>query len=165
MTTERRRSEKYLGAPYVRDNSPWVLLDRDRNHVESGINCQTFAHLYYKDEFGVSLPVGMWSKEFYEDDGLIFRPVDNDEEMLRGDILLVGKGKTIPKNLHVAVVHRVDQGWQGASIIRHANKRDGVVSDWTLDEIREHSEYPVVRGIRRMVDDLHAIQIRPYLNE
>lgn len=158
------RSDRYLGAPYKSEHSPYVFLDGSFDPLKDGINCQTFAHLYLRDEFGVNLPRGMWSKEIFEDDGLFFRRVNQAEPLVRGDLLFVGKPRTKHIRLHVGVVHQVADLPED-TVIRHANKKDGMVSDWTLKEMLEYEEYPVVRGVRQLEPDLHRMHIQPYLNQ
>lgn len=156
------RSDRYLGAPYKTEHSPHVLVDDSFDPFVGKINCQTFAHLYLRDEFGVNLPRGMWSKEIFEDDGMFFRRVNEGESLVKGDLLFVGKPRTKHTRLHIGVVHQA-AGLPEETVIRHANKKDGMVSDWTMKEMLEYEEYPVIRGVQRLTPDLHRIYIQPYL--
>lgn len=155
-------SDVFLGAPYKKVHNPWVLNSPEVDSLRDGINCQTFAHLYYKFEFGVSLPVGMWSKEFYEDQGHFFYAIGADAQYVRGDIFLFGKHETRPENFHVAVAHRISDV-PDDFILRHANQEDGMVSDWSLRKMNAHARYPVLHGVRRMIPDLFSIAVQPFL--
>ena len=58
--------ENLIGLPYRVTHSPRIDLD-----VLDAVNCQRTIHLIYEKRLGIKLPVGMWSKEIYEDEGNI----------------------------------------------------------------------------------------------
>lgn len=158
----RRKTDIFLGVPYEKGNSPHVLLDPGFDPLTGKINCQTFGHIYLREEFGVFLSSAMWSQEIYHDNGIYFRHVENGERIFRGDVFLFGREGTDPKDLHIAVVHRPHHDPR-KFIIRHANQEDNMVSDWSLSEALNYPRYSVIHGVRRVIPDIFSTTIAPVI--
>lgn len=163
MVERGRGSDVYVGIPYLRTMTPHVLLDPAFDREKGPINCQTFVHLYYKSEFGVNLPAGMWSKEMFEDLGEFFRPVNNDEEYVKGDVFFWGVENTDVIDLHVAVLHQTGMT-PDEIVFRHANKKDEMVSDWTMREMMNFEKYQILYGVRRLIPDYFDPHVAPFVN-
>ena len=155
-------TDKFLGTPYKKDHNPHVLLDPEIDVLRDGVNCQAFVHLYYESEFGIKLPIGMWSKEIFEDTGEFFRSVTDDERIVRGDVCFFGRQGAQSKDLHLGIVHKVGENLE-ATIIRHANQEDNEVSDWSLSKALDYPRYSVLRGVRRIIPDIFSTTIAPVL--
>ncbi|MBI4084822.1 MAG: C40 family peptidase [Candidatus Levybacteria bacterium] len=145
-----------LGWPYLRKHGPWVI-GKGIDVSTYGLNCQTLVHLYYNNRFGVKLPIGMWTKEIYEDEGLLFETLQS-EEYVEGDIFFFGKSEAKPISLHLAVYTGIHDP-TGDMILRHANSVDNKVSDWPLGKFFQHKRYQNLHRVKRLVPDLFAIHI------
>ncbi len=145
MTISERVGKFYLGAPYKKDHGPDSIGQADL--VNDGLNCQAFVHLFYLDVLGIPLDPQMKSKEISQDEEL-FRSVIEGEAPALGDVYCMGSVRTKPRNLHLAVVVGVND--KGFPILRHANKKDGQVSDATLSDLQER--YGMIHAVKRHKD-------------
>lgn len=133
------------------------------------VNCQALVHRFYYEQFGVQLPLGMWSKEILEDTSVIFRDVSLESESLRYGDIVAFKPKKIPdeflddpnKTVHLTMY--VGQNEAGEQTFLHANSTDEGVSLWRLDEFRDR--YEEVKGVKRLQEDLHQIFIQPIIQD
>lgn len=129
------------------------------------INCQTFVHKFYKDEFGIQLGRGMWSKEIVEDNSLIFRDIDvGKEEVCFGDIVAFVP-KDIPQEVaddptkayHLTIF--VGRSKLGEGEFMHANYTDNTVSIWTLDQFSD--KYEGIGAVKRVQEEWDRYFVRP----
>lgn len=144
MAISEKVGRYYLGAPYKKDHGPDSIGSKDLER--EGLNCQAFVHLFYSDVLGLSLTPEMKSKEISEDEKT-FRTVHIDETPAIGDVYCLGSVRTRPKGFHLAVVVGFEEE---VPVLRHANKRDGQVSDATLLELQRR--YGVVHAVKRLKD-------------
>lgn len=150
---------KLMGMPYEFKSSPRIDFEG------KSANCQRAVHLLYKARPGMELPKGMWSKEIYEDEKMIFETVDpGTDRLFEADILIFGpKGKVDPKNYHLTYYSgQTDES--GDPLIAHANSYDLAFSVWPLSKFFQYERYGELKRIKRVRPDLFKVYIMPLIH-
>ena len=144
--------ELYRDVPYAFANGPYRKHDI-RPH-EEGINCQLFLHLMYEQEFGVTLPMGMYSQELYQDTEF-FRNLMKGERLMRGDVMLFGQPELEDfRKLHVTFVSGEYDAPENPYIL-HCTSTENGVQVWPLKRFLKYENYREVYAVKRLNDDLH----------
>lgn len=148
-----------IGLPYEFKSSPRVDFEG------KSVNCQRAVHLLYKARPGIELPKGMWSREIFEDERIIFETVDSGTNRLfEADILIFGPtGKMNPKNYHLTY-YSGQTNESGDPLIIHANIYDLAISVWPLSKFFQHERYAELKRIKRVRSDLFKIYITPLIH-
>lgn len=150
---------QFIGLPYDFRSSPRIDFEGKT------VNCQSTVHLLYKSRLGIELPKGMWSKEIYEDEQLIFQTVrPSTDRLYEADILIFGPiEENDPKRFHLAYCSgQCDV--QGDPLVIHANVYDLGVSVWPLSKFPRHKRYEELKSIKRLRSDLFESHVAPLIN-
>ena len=150
--------ELYRAVPYTFANGPYRKYDI-RTH-EEGINCQLFLHLMYEQEFGVSLPIGMYSQELYED-MTFFRNLSEGERLMRGDLMMFGPPNLKDmKRLHMTFVSGEFDA-QDNPYILHCTSTGNGVQVWPLEKFARYDKYGKLYAKRRLRPEIHEALVLP----
>lgn len=150
---------QFIGLPYDFKSSPRIGFEGKT------VNCQSTVHLLYKARLGIELPKGMWSKEIFEDEGLIFETVRSPiDRLYEADIFVFGQKEEIdPKKFHLTY-YSGQRNVQGDPLVVHANVYDLGVSVWPLSKFYQHKRYEELKTIKRVKADLFKSHIAPLIN-
>ncbi len=150
---------QFIGLPYDYKSSPRIGFEGKT------VNCQSTVHLLYKSRLGIELPKGMWSKEIYEDEQLIFKTVKSPiDRLYEADILIFGQfNECDPRRFHLTYYSGQCNG-QGDPLIVHANVYDLGVSVWPLSKFPLHKRYEELKSVKRVRTELFKSHIAPLLN-
>lgn len=147
--------KQLIGIPYDINSSPRIDLPEGTHSVD----CRLLWQQYYHFRFGVTIPVGMWSKEAFQDESL-FRFVDPKERLIEADTFFFGEKDKPPKSFHLAVFSGEFQNNQ--PLLIHASSYNGrQVTLETLEKILKTPQYVEIKGIKRLRQDLFQSHILP----
>lgn len=150
--------ELYSAVPYAYANGPY--RKHDIHPHEEGINCQLFLHLMYEQEFGISLPMGMYSQELYRDTEF-FRNLMEGERLMRGDVMLFGQPElTDFRKLHMTFVSGEYDAQENPYIL-HCTSTGNGVQVWPLERFARYEKYRTLYAVKRLQDDLHRAFVLP----
>lgn len=169
---EKGAGYRYSRGPSIFAHDP--QLGREPTVEEAfkgGINCQSLVHGFYREKFGLPIPIDMMSRELFVGypDFDLFVPVNPEEsDFTLGDLFFFGKRNINDfRRLHVAV-YLGEQNSDGDPLILHATKPlqedDKGIYTWPLTAFFETDRYQELYGVRRLREDLYQSYVLPIIN-
>ncbi|MBI4004708.1 hypothetical protein HY358_01065 [Candidatus Roizmanbacteria bacterium] len=115
----------------------------------------------YQLWFGVTIPKGMWSKEIFEDNSVLFRTVNTDREQpLLGDIFVFRKVRDDPITYHLAV-HTGITDKDSDPLLLHASRLADKVTIWPLREFLHNDRYHSLQAVKRLLPEFYSLFVSP----
>jgi len=147
---------QFIGVPYNKQNTPYLrVLGKDKI-TRVGVNCQLLVHLVYQ-EYGISIPVGLWSEEIFYDD-IFFRSINLEKDKPHVfDIFCLGPERFVPRRLHLGVY--VELAYNGDLGIIHSSYPDGVKCE-PLEEILKDPKHSKIHAIKRLIPEFFDCHIK-----
>ena len=115
--------------------------------------------------FELQLPKGMWSKEIYEDEGLVFNTINPEVDGVRlGDVILVGKKDASPYSLHVGICTGTIDETGDMQIIHATNygKRRGICLS-SMRDILRRPRYGMIHAVKRTKPEIFNHFVLPVM--
>lgn len=138
----------FIGLPYNFSNGPSSINGNE--DLKDALNCQALVHRIYQT-FGIPLPVGLLSKEIFEDRILFFDiPLElRTSDLAILDVFVFGKQDVKDfRRLHLGLYTGETDETQDPLII-HATAIDNQVSIWPLQKFIIYPRYERLYAIKR----------------
>lgn len=154
MNPERLSTiQPFVGLPYEKSNGPFLLHNENFDPKE-GVNCQLLIHLLYRERLGIELPIGMWSKEIYEDN-MFFESINKTISLREADIFVFTSedNKSDPTKYHLTYFTGIIEDEQ--PLLIHANFL-GTSEIWPFERFIRLKRYRELVAIKRLKNELFS---------